>query len=339
MVADSHQDATARSGLAAVTVVGNLCVDLVMRGMAAIPRWGQEVEASTHAAVPGGQGFNAAAALAALDVPTRLVGVVGDDANGRLLLAAAGGAGVDIAHVATVDAPTALTVAMVREDGERAFASDFGCQRHFGEADIARAWDAGAAASVMCLFGVFNMPGLTLAAATRLLARARSEGRTTVLDTGWDPREWPSENVEAVLAMLRHVDVFVPNLDEARALTGATGPEAASAALVAHGAGSVVVKCGSDGAHGRRGGDAVHVGALPVVPRDAVGAGDTFDAGLVAGLVAGWPLRDCLALAAATAGIFVSREADRRPSRRVAVDAARRLHFGRSASVAQRSAQ
>jgi sugar/nucleoside kinase (ribokinase family) len=314
-----------------VAVVGNLCWDVIVRGLPDLPRWGEEAEGDDNLQAPGGQAFNLAAALAALGRRVTLTGALGDDAAGRQMLAALSELEVATDGVVVDPAlPTAVTAALVRTDGERAFASDFGCQRTWGLPQILERWDAAiAAADVLCLVGQFNVPGLPVADAAQLLARARTAGITTVLDTGWDPQGWTVERRQATRALLAHVDVFLPNQDEARALTGLGDPAAAAAELLADGAGTVVVKCGGAGSVGSAGGAWARAGVLDVTVRDAVGAGDTFDAGFVAGALEGQDLAGRMALGSAAAGLRVSSmppawptaDAARAAAREVAVDA------------------
>jgi sugar/nucleoside kinase (ribokinase family) len=309
-----------------VAVIGNLCWDVVVRGLPALPRWGQEVEGHGNAQAPGGQGYNLAAALAALGVAPRLVGAVGRDATGAAMLAASRTAGIDVAGVLEdAEEPTAVTTALVRRDGERAFASDFGCQRRFGLEQVASRWALIEGSPVACLVGLFNMPGMVFAGAADCLGRARSAGATTVLDTGWDILDWPRERIEATLALLADVDVFLPNLDEARALTGLDDAAASAAALAEHGPSTVVVKCGGAGSVGLREGELTRVAALPVTVRDAVGAGDTFDAGFLAGLLDGCDLAACQALGSAAAGLRISGAGTSWPARDAVEAAAARL--------------
>lgn len=93
-------------------------------------------------------------------------------------------------------------------------------------------------------------------------------------------------------------DYLLPNAQEARALSGAAELERAAAALACQGP-TVVVKDGADGALAHDGTALLRTPAVPVTPLDTVGAGDSFDAGFVAGMLAGLPLEDALALAAA----------------------------------------
>jgi sugar/nucleoside kinase (ribokinase family) len=92
---------------------------------------------------------------------------------------------------------------------------------------------------------------------------------------------------------LRKVDIFAPNLSEASQLTGETQPLAALASLSEF-CPLVILKCGGQGAYARRGDQIWHSPALDVEVVDTTGAGDSFNAGFLAGLLAGEPIETCL---------------------------------------------
>ncbi|MCW2954141.1 MAG: hypothetical protein JWQ48_3311 [Conexibacter sp.] len=313
MTQSQHIAAAPRSG---VCVIGNLLVDLIMRGFDRLPAWGQEVAGrGGHATVSSGQAGYLGLGLGALEIPTRMVGIVGDDDGGRRIVAELAERGVEVDGIeVSVGGQTAMTVAIVREDGERAFLSSFACLEEHDEALVLRHWNEVARSRFLCLVGIFNLPGLDLEAARRLLARARAGGVTTLLDTGWDPDGWPDATVRGVQELLAEVDVFVPNEDEARVLTGIDDVPAAAAALAGHVPGLVVVKRGADGSHARRGPHTWDVPALPVDVQDTVGAGDVYDAGLLYGLMRDWEMPRAMAWASATAAHYVARTTDRFPT-------------------------
>ncbi|MCC6314312.1 MAG: carbohydrate kinase family protein [Thermomicrobiales bacterium] len=318
-----------------VCVVGNLNIDLIVRGVPELPAWGQEVAGTSHVAASSGQAGYLAMALGRFGVPVSVVANVGDDAFGRQILGDLERHEVDIGAVETDPGATGITVGIVRPDGERAFVSDFACLHAFDEALVLRHWDRIAAADVVCLVGQFCLSAITPEVATRLLARARAEGKLTVLDTGWDPAGWPPDTIRGVRRLLGEVDLFLPNLDEARALTGRETPDAAAEVLAADGPEIVVVKSGAAGSFVRVDGATHALPALPTEVRDAVGAGDTFDAGFVYGLLQGWPLAACLAFGNAAAAIYVSRLTDRFPSATETAAAADRYR-SQAASVSTR---
>jgi sugar/nucleoside kinase (ribokinase family) len=127
-----------------------------------------------------------------------------------------------------------------------------------------------------------------------LFAAARAGGATTSADCNWDPSgEWDG----GLRALLRETDVFLPNAAEAMRIAGVDDAEAAARAIVAFGPRVVAVKLGGDGALAVTArGELARGPALPVVPVDTTGAGDSFDAGFLAAWLAGRPLAACLAL-------------------------------------------
>ncbi|WP_176735439.1 carbohydrate kinase family protein, partial [Actinacidiphila rubida] len=125
---------------------------------------------------------------------------------------------------------------------------------------------------------------------------ARAGGASTSLDTNDDPAgEWDPAGLAALLPV---TDILLPNAQEARALSGIDDLDAAAAHLAKQGP-LVVVKDGAEGALAHDGRQALRVPSPAVEPRDTVGAGDSFDAGMVAALLAGLPLPEAVALAAA----------------------------------------
>lgn len=300
-----------------VQVVGNLTTDLILRGLDGLPGWGQEVAGSEHVSIAAGQAAYLALGLVQLGRPTRVLGIVGDDAPGTSIRAALEAAGVDVGSVSTSQSrPTALTVALVRRDGERAFVSDFACQQELDVAFVQRSCEALSNVAAVCLVGLFNLPSISPAQLVPAFARARSAGVLTVLDTGWDPNGWARDTVSGTLSLLVETDVFLPNHQEAQALTGLVDPRAAAAALNRAGAGTVVVKCGEHGAVACSASENAAAPAAPVAATDAVGAGDAFNAAFLFDHLRGAHLGASLEFANAAAGLYVSRDQSRHPAER-----------------------
>jgi len=300
-----------------VCLIGNFCVDLILRGVPRLPEWGQEVAGDEHLLVSSGQTTYTAFALAALGEPVTVIGCVGEDPWGEQIRRDLQARGVDTNGLETVPGgKTALTVAAVRPDGERAFLSDFACLAHSDESVIARHWDLVEASALAALLGVFSWPGLSLARTAPLFARARRAGKATVLDTGWDPEGWTAPTLAALQGLLAQTSVFLPNLDEARAITGAAGPSEAARALAGLGPEVVVVKLGREGSLARAGGREVRQAALPAEVVDTVGAGDVFNAGFLQARRQGRPLEACLQAGSAAAALYIARPRDRFPTSR-----------------------
>ena len=300
-----------------LVVLGDANPDVIVRGAPDALTFGQaEREVAGAALTLGGSGALVAHAAARLGLRTAFVGLVGADRAGDLVLDVLAGAGVDVSAVRRdAELGTALTVIFVRPDGDRAMLTYPGVLAAFGPEHV----DATVCARArhVHVASLFLQPRLA-AALPALLGDARAAGAVTSLDTNDDPAgRWEF----ARDALLPAVDYLLPNDREVVGLaTGATGPGAGGAALAAahalaaHGP-CVVVKCGADGAFAvdatagaravRRA--TVEAGAAAADVVDTVGAGDTFDAGFVAGLAQGLDLDGALRLAVAAGTLSVRR--------------------------------
>ncbi len=104
-----------------VLVFGNLVVDTLAGPLRENPRWNATIWVDRLEQQIGGNGANTAYTLATLGVPARLVGFVGNDAFGEFLRERLRAAGVDVTGVQVTDAASPVTVALVHENGSRAF--------------------------------------------------------------------------------------------------------------------------------------------------------------------------------------------------------------------------
>ncbi len=268
----------------------------------------------------GGSGGICASGAARLGLRVAMVGVVGDDVLGRFMVEELSKRGVDVSAV-QVDpvVPTGLTVHLVHGE-DRAMLTQPGTIAclEAGLVDLALLRAARHVHVSSYFLQAQLWPGLA-----GLLAEARDHGASVSVDPNWDPTGTWDQGLASLLPM---VDQFLPNGTEARnvarALTGATGlalkepatadpaataeepatadaAEPAAAALAALGP-TVVVKLGPQGALAVGGGRVVRAASLDgVSPVDTVGAGDSFDAGYLAGALSGYPLERALALGVA----------------------------------------
>ncbi|WP_250007542.1 carbohydrate kinase family protein [Actinoplanes sp. M2I2] len=274
-------------------VVGDANPDVVVSGAPADPPWGhRERLVDAGALTLGGSAAITACGAARLGLRTAFAGRVGDDPAGRFCLDALRERGVDVTGcVIDPDRPTALTVVLA-SGGDRAMLTAPGCLPFHRPDDL----DPGlvAAARHVHVSSYFLQPRLA-AALPAWFAGLRAAGATTSLDTNDDPSgAWDSP----VTAAIARTDVFLPNEAEALALTG-TDDVGAAAEKLAASAGLVVVKRGAAGALAWTGDGPVTVAAHPVTPVDTVGAGDSFNAGFLAGRLGGLDLAGSLRLAAA----------------------------------------
>jgi sugar/nucleoside kinase (ribokinase family) len=294
----------------AVTVIGCVQVDLVLTPVDALPLAGASAFVDEMSLRVGGAGANTALALAEVGVAPRLVGCVGDDHFGRWILDRLAVFGLDGDIRVEPGAPTGLTVAAESPQRERAFLTYLGVT---GTANEAIVPPESLAADHVLLCDYFCAPALRGEPTRRLLAAARGHGATTYFDTAWDPDGFSQPTREELYDILPLVDVFLPNEAEACGLTGAGSVAEAGHELQRRSGGWVVVKLGADGAMAfGPGGDRLTCPAPAVDPTDTTGAGDAFNAGLLAALASGsaWP--DALTAATGLASSLVARPSNHR---------------------------
>lgn len=272
-----------------VLVLGDCNPDLVLRGGDVEPAFGQ-VERLVEQAelLIGGSGAIFACGAARLGLRTAIAAVIGDDLFGRFMLDALAERDVETsAIVVDPDARTGLTVVLAKP-GDRAMLTFPGAIANLqpGMVDL----DLLRSARHVHVSSFFLQTALA-GSLPALLAAVRESGASTSIDPNWDPSgEWDG----GLLAALEVCDVFLPNAAEAARISGEEDPMGAARALAPPG-GTVVVKDGAAGAVARQGENVVRVGSLPGVSVvDGTGAGDSFDAGIVAGLLEGWELERTL---------------------------------------------
>lgn len=130
----------------------------------------------------------------------------------------------------------------------------------------------------------------------KLLETIKQHGVTVSLDPNDDPQDlWEPSILEA----LRCVDVFLPYEEEACRISGKKGIGEAIEHLRRL-VPLLVVKRGSRGASAFAGNESWEVPAYPVEVVDAVGAGDSFDAGFLHGFLREWPVKRSLSFGALT---------------------------------------
>ncbi|MGV9393509.1 carbohydrate kinase family protein [Streptomyces olivaceus] len=276
-------------------VVGDANPDVVLGPLDAPLAFGQREQLVPDGALTlGGSAAIMACGAARLGLRVAFAGRVGDDDAGRYIRAALDSHGVDTGALHTDPRlPTPLTVVLTQGE-DRAIVTAPGTLPATTAADV----PAGLLASVRHVHAAsyFLLPALA-ASLPELLATARAHGATTSLDTNDDPSgRWEPPGLDAVLA---HTDYLLPNAAEARQLAGLDGAGLVESAAALAGRGpTVVVKNGAEGALCHNGDTLVTTPGIPARPVDTVGAGDSFDAGFVAALLAGLALPEALELAA-----------------------------------------
>jgi sugar/nucleoside kinase (ribokinase family) len=282
-------------------VAGEINPDLILSDANLGVRFGQVetlVESATLAV--GSSSVILACGAARLGLKTAFIGVVGKDLFGDFMLQAMQARGIDTRHV-IVDAHqnTGLSVILSRVT-DRAILTYVGAIDSLQADDISDEILGQARHLHIASYYLQRklQPGLPA-----LFSRAHALGLTTSLDTNWDPQG----NWEAIRALLPLTDVFLPNENEALAISNTEGVEEILEILT-NDCPTVAIKMGLKGAIAcQEEAITALLPALDVEVIDTVGAGDSFDAGFLYGYLQGWELEHSLALGIACGSLSNSR--------------------------------
>ncbi len=287
-----------------VTCVGILVADVVGKPIEALPGRGKLALVDRMELHSGGCAANTGIGLAKLGVETAIIGKVGNDGFGDFLVRRFETFGIEVGGVSRDPAEaTSATMVLVHADGERSFLHYLGANATLGLADVD--FERVRHSKVLHIAGALVMPALDGAPTAELLRRAQAAGVITAFDTVWDARgRW----MEVVAPCLPYVDYLLPSFEEARMLAGGReDPRDVAQFLLDAGAKVVGLKLGERGSYIRaQDGTTLTIPALPVQAIDALGAGDAYVAGFLAGVVRGWDLERCAHFANAVGACCVT---------------------------------
>lgn len=266
----------------AVVTLGAHILDVLARPVESIPDGQDTVVVDEIRVTAAGAAAGTAVALARLGNDVVSVGAVGDDDLGDLLVRIMERNGVDVRGLVRRTADqTSASILPIRPDGGRP-------SFHVPGANLTLT--AGAvgpgllsAADIVHLGGPDVTFGLNDPAFFEMLAQARGTGTVVTMDL----LSTMPDLLRGAAAFLPHVDHFLPNEEQAAAMTGHDDPDKAARALLAQGPRTVVVTLGGEGSLVATAGGVERLPVLPVDVVDTTGCGDAYCAGFITGLARG----------------------------------------------------
>lgn len=271
--------------------VGILVADQICAPIDHLPQAGELVLTDELRLSTGGCASNVAVDLVRVGVEVDVVGSVGEDSFGRFIVERLDADGVGTSLIRMLpDVGTSGTMIVNVRGEDRRFIHTLGANARFRAADIP--WHEVRHAKVLYVGGYLLMTALDGNELADVFRQARAAGVKTVLDVVVPGRDGHWQRLEPVLP---HTDVFLPNSDEARTITGLDDPRRQAERFAAAGARTVVITCGGEGTYLLSGDLRLKAGIFPMSFVGGTGAGDAFDAGYIAGLIRGLDPRGCLA--------------------------------------------
>jgi ribokinase len=290
----------------ALTVIGDVGVDVVLGPIERWPAIGTESLMDHSELRPGGSAGNAALAASYLGVPCRLLSLVGNDSLGTWLAEQFRPLNPALP---VCDRATSVSVGIIHQCGERTFLTTRGHLEAFDYQHVhpflARAKHR---PSIALLSGVFLTPQLRSSYA-RLIEEIAALGYQVALDTGWPSENWNNQLRQEMLGWVERCDHVLLNEMEVAHL-GDRSDFRDALLNVSHrlkpGA-TLIVKSGAKGAVGFQNGTTVRADAVATSVFDTIGAGDSFNAGYLAARLSGHDLGGALDAGCRAAASIISR--------------------------------
>jgi fructokinase len=258
-------------------VIGEALVDLVANG----PDGG-------YRATPGGSPFNVAVGLARLGNHTALMARFGDDDFGRMLRDTAADEGIDLAGAPHATERTTRAIASVDDAGGAVYEFDLDgtADWQWTDAELSR---LDPATEVLHFGSIASWTPPGDARIAELVRGLRARGGVLV---GYDPNIRPAvlgardRGVEQVEQAVRLAHLVKASREDVEWLYPDRSADDVAAGWSELGPDVVVVTDGADGATAyRRGHEPLRRPGRRVEVVDTIGAGDSFTAGLLSGLV------------------------------------------------------
>lgn len=281
--------------------VGLTILDIAGRPVDAIPPGGDVHFIDEIRMNPAGTAAGAVMNAAKLGARCRAVACVGEDAMGDHIVSAYAGFGIDTALVSrSSSSRTSATMLTIRPNGDRPALHCRGASDDlFVESED---FESVCDARFLHHGGTGLLRAMDEGQSERLLDHAKSEGLTVTLDL-----IAPADDTMPRLGpLLKHVDWFMPSIEEARFLSGRDALADVAAFFLEAGAAGCVFKCGAEGSYVRHADGEFRIPTYQINVSDTTGCGDAYCGGFVAALAAGEGLADACRLGSATAALVAT---------------------------------
>ncbi|SFL36300.1 Sugar or nucleoside kinase, ribokinase family [Porphyromonadaceae bacterium KH3CP3RA] len=265
-----------------VIAIGELNVDLILNSIDGEPEVGKEKFAKEMNLTLGSSTAIFAANIACLGSRTGFVGMIGQDTFGHLIESSLSSKGVDTSMLIKSDKYSSGATICLNYNEDRANVTYQGAMDFMTFDDIDKTLFP--KTKHIHLSSIFMQAGIKKDLID-ILKTARDNNVTTSLDTQWDPNEKWDMDYERILP---YVDVFLPNETELKFITQATTLDEAAEKIAPY-IHICVVKRGRKGSLLlQKNQEPIHLDAFlnnDVI--DAIGAGDSFNAGFIHAFVKG----------------------------------------------------
>jgi ribokinase len=305
-----------------VTVIGDINVDIVSSPISNYPEKDKQIVTENIKILPGGSSFNLALSLTKLGVKTKFIGRVGKDDFGKMLLDIGKKNGIKMS--VKVEGDTGITLAITFKDSSRSFISFKGSNSFFSLKDFSLSSIEGKVIAI----GGYNLLNTLRKDVPAILEYAKNKGMMTSLDPNWDPDGWTEERLKDIYKILPKIDFFLPDLNEAEAITYTKNDVLMAKKFINLGSSNVLVKEGSKGCLLALKDYIKLIPSFKVNSINTTGAGDVFHAAFLKYILAGRGIEEAVRFANAAAALATTKIGiERYPTEKQVNEFLQSLHY------------
>lgn len=284
-----------------IIVIGSSNTDMVIKADR-LPKPGETILGGSFIMNHGGKGANQAVAAARLGGDVTFICKVGNDLFGSDAIEMFRKEEIETAYIGIAEQqPSGVALINVDCNGENTIVVASGANSSLSIEDIDKAEAAIKDAHIMVM--QLEVPIETVTYAAKV---AKRNNTMVILNPA------PAPCAKLPEALLKNVDMLIPNVTEAEILSGITVDSEESAkeaihCIMAQGVKTVILTLGTKGALAFYEGEYIHIPAFIVDAIDTTAAGDTFCGALCVALSEGQNLKDGIRFACKASSISVTR--------------------------------
>ncbi|GAB6087619.1 ribokinase [Alkaliphilus crotonatoxidans] len=285
-----------------IAVIGSLNMDLVVK-VRKMPKLGETIFGNQYKEIPGGKGANQALAIARLGGNIHMIGRVGADSFGTILLENLARDGVNLEAVKkTPQVATGIAMIIVEEEGNNSIVVVPGANFSLTVEGLKEKEAMEKLAEADILLAQLEVPLSTVAFG---LQRAKEMNKTTILN--------PAPAVDLDEEIFKNVDLLLPNETELERLSGIAADSKenlikGAKVLLDKGVKEMIVTLGEKGCLYVSKDLIKEYQAYPVKAVDTTAAGDSFAAAVAVALAEGRSLDETIDFAMQVGALTVMKE-------------------------------
>lgn len=283
-----------------VLMVGMQVIDLLIMGASPEVFDCETYNSPDIQLLMGGDALNQAVSTSMLGGRIALMGVVGNDRLGEVLMNQLANYPLTVFNP-VIESKTGISVVLCKNDGHRHFILQPGHNQYFSYKHVDE--QVVRDSKIVSIGSCMALPAFDGEDTIRLLDFARSVGTVSAMDIKKNRTEY---DMPPILESLRHVDYLLPSEADVKSLTGeGEDPVKMVQALHDMGVKNVILKLGDKGCYVSADGVQKAIPAYPARSIDTTGAGDTFTGAFLHAKAKGWDVETCARFANAAGAISV----------------------------------